>query len=786
MSADSFRISTYLKDIIGRDLVTNEFVAVFELVKNAFDARASRVDIGLDLDRNRMWIVDDGKGMDADAIRDRWLFVAYSAKADGTEDESGSRDYREKIRPAGQYAGRKGIGRFSCDTLGRELLLYSRASRKEKTQELSVEWEDFEANSRELFHDVPISVQEVQGFPADAIVPMPKGSGTVLQIDELRSEWPTKKISRLRDYLGKFIDPFGTTKNIPVHISVVESSLAEDELERLRGPVGNDLRGLLEEKTTRIAVNIDNSGIRTSLVDRGRVIYRINEDSPYKGLLDVTVETSIFYLNRSAKATFTRRMGVRPVEFGSVFLFINGFRIFPIGEETDDTFALNRRKQQGSSRYLGTRDVMGRVDVTARPGLFREATSRDGGLIDDVRVQELYDAITTKAIFRLERYVVGVTWRDKADHMREDASGLSIGATRARVAKLVGQLAATSNLELEHYDPELIELFDEDATSLDSAMKDLISIAQHKGDTGLLRRIEEARARLLELRRAEKEAAEAAEQALDEKARADEHIARLEEQATYLAKTQDLTAEQMTLSLHQIRIYAGHIERAIDRALGNTRKVSEAARDLSTDGTDGDLRNAAAAVSVLTKRILNDLEYIHLERDRLMAVVRFAANARFKLKTDKLRGDLIAFLDEYVNQVLDSPSARCSTSFESNGIEHNTEFRPVDLLVVVDNLLDNARKHQARLLQMDTRRVSGGRNAEIVISDDGLGIDESRVDPAHIFDKGYTSTAEGTGLGLYHARQVMQACGGGLQLDPERDPGRAKFILSLPTKRRPK
>lgn len=166
MTTDSpqhFRISTHLKDIIGRGLVTDQFVAVFELVKNAFDARATRVDLALDLDHDRMWIVDDGKGMDADAILDRWLFVAYSAKADGTEDRSG--DYRDDIRPAGQYAGSKGIGRFSCDTLGECLALYSRTSASEPTQSLTVEWKGFEGSGRDLFDNVPVPLGAVDGFP---------------------------------------------------------------------------------------------------------------------------------------------------------------------------------------------------------------------------------------------------------------------------------------------------------------------------------------------------------------------------------------------------------------------------------------------------------------------------------------------------------------------------------------------------------------------------------------------------------------------------------------------
>ena len=82
-------------------------------------------------------------------------------------------------------------------------------------------------------------------------------------------------------------------------------------------------------------------------------------------------------------------MKVRPAEFGSIFLFLNNFRVFPIGEEYDDTFGINRRKQQGQSRRLGTRDILGRVDVFAPPRMFREASSRDAGLIEDAHSREL-------------------------------------------------------------------------------------------------------------------------------------------------------------------------------------------------------------------------------------------------------------------------------------------------------------------------------------------------------------------------------------------------------------
>ena len=779
-SLQHFRISTHLKDLIGRGLVTDQFVAVFELVKNAFDAHARRVDLALDLDNSRIWIVDDGKGMDADAIRDRWLFVAYSAKAEGTEDGAG--DYRDDIRPAGQYAGSKGIGRFSCDTLGKSLILYSRTSSSPAAQKLTIQWRDFEESGRDLFHDIPVPVEEVTGFPTDAPIPMPKGSGTVLRIDGLRGEWGSKQLSDLRRHLEKLIDPFGTTTNTPVNFTVIGSSLSAKELAELQGPVGNDVRDLLAEKTTRIKVQILSGQIRTELVDRGRTIYCIKEDSPYDGLERVQVRGEVFFLNQSAKNNFTRRMGVRSVAFGSIFLFVNRFRIFPIGEETDDTFGLNRRKQQGSSRYLGTRDVMGRIDVTAPPGMLREATSRDAGLINDAHVRDLYDAIRTKFIFRLERYVVGVNWPDKADNYREDASGLSIGATRSRVTQLIGRLAATTDLDLEYYDPDVVELFDEDAKSLDSAMKALITIAERQGDKSLLRRIELARARQAELEQSEREATELARRAAAERARADERIARLERQTTYLAATQDMTVEQMTLLLHQVRIYAGHIDAAINRALDHSGQVIEASDMLNRFEHDENVTDVVAAVRVRTRRVMDDLEQSLLENNRLTAVAQFATNARFELQTDVLEGNVIAFLDEYINEVLTARDGPCSIAFESHGLEQQSRFRPVDLVVVVDNLLDNAGKHGATLLRIVARRQKGGRATELVVTDDGRGLDEDRVDPTRIFDKGYRSSANGTGLGLYHARKVMQQMDGGLQLDPNREAGRATFIITLPRK----
>ena len=91
MTEVQFRISSFLKDLIGRELITDEFVAVFELVKNSFDANAKTVKVifehQYDPENAKIIIWDDGYGMNLNDLNNKWLFVAHSDKRDGSEDK---------------------------------------------------------------------------------------------------------------------------------------------------------------------------------------------------------------------------------------------------------------------------------------------------------------------------------------------------------------------------------------------------------------------------------------------------------------------------------------------------------------------------------------------------------------------------------------------------------------------------------------------------------------------------------------------------------------------------
>lgn len=93
-----FKISSALKDLVGKDLITSDNVAIFELVKNSYDAYANHVIITFSEDK--ITIADNGKGMSYSDLINKWLFLGFSAKKDGSEDlvDEKQKSYRDKIK----------------------------------------------------------------------------------------------------------------------------------------------------------------------------------------------------------------------------------------------------------------------------------------------------------------------------------------------------------------------------------------------------------------------------------------------------------------------------------------------------------------------------------------------------------------------------------------------------------------------------------------------------------------------------------------------------------------
>lgn len=766
-----FRISSRLKSVIGRDLITDDFAAIFELVKNSFDAQASGVKIYFD--KNDIYVVDDGKGMNRADIVNKWLFVAYSAKQEGTEDlPDPEGDYRDNISasPSRRYAGSKGVGRFSCDRLGVYLNIQSRKADSSTTSFLIVDWNDFEKSIKDEFANVSVLYDDADDFSVPPWVKAPEGSGTIIHISQLREQWDRKKLQELKSSLAKLINPFGDDSgDFDIEI-IAPNELQEDQryLDRtkpedqapnhvINGIVQNFIFKTLQEKTTWIRTWIDDKTqfLKTELTDRGKIIYRVSEPLPFRELSDSKLQCNIFYLNRAAKNTFARRMGVKSVEFGSVFLFKNGFRVYPIGDSTDDSFGIDRRKQQGYARFLGTRDVLGRIDVIGDESKFRESSSRDKGLIETEASYELEQCFWEKCLKRLERYVVGVSWAIKLDMDAEDSSFLSGDEAKSKVIDVIKKLSDSPYVSIEYCAEDILEVVNDKTSGFETTIDNLSELAQKLGDSELAEKAEKAKKRFEDMQKLEAEAIAYAEkerlarkEAEREAKRSKDRLKTEKEKNLFLSSQSTRNKETLEALHHQVIMYASN---AIDFIGGELIKLHDPYQDIDRD----DLIHVFGTLLDLCQHI--------------SSASKFATSANFKMKSDMIEEDIGSFIHQYIQSIYSIFETAITITSKKTSKPLIKNFTPIELSIVIDNLLDNAKKANAENMHFEIQSANNN-SIEILVSDDGDGISDEIIEYEDIFERGVTTT-HGSGIGLSTARLYLEKIQGSISVESSNNKG---------------
>ncbi len=754
-----FRISSALKTIIGKELITDDFIAVFELVKNAFDAYAKRVDIifeNLCSDDPeqfpRLFIKDNGKGMDETDIVEKWLFVAYSAKRDGTE------DYRDRIRSTRVHAGSKGIGRFSCDKLGSDIILYTKKRKDKSFNKLEINWASFEKDSKKEFITIPVKYDTVKEVPHGNF-----NHGTIIEITGLREKWNRDKLIKLRRSLEKLINP--NQENDPRGFSIylaVKDELENDKKEKSKGETRKVINGRIENKifedlgikTTKIDVVIPGNGktVGTVLEDRGILIYDIVERNPYKGILE-DIKVSLFVLNRSAKMLFTRSMGLHAVEYGSIFLYKNGFRIYPFGEPGQDTLKIDHRKQQGQARFFGTRDLIGRIEINGHNPAFQETSSRDGGLIRNDSYKKLEEFFVEHALKRLEKYAIGVIkWGNDGDLL--DHEKLDPAEMKKKVSDIVYHLTRSENVVDIKYDPKLIDILqDRTEKSLKNILENLNRLAEQTDNQLIAKETRRARRQYKSLLKAKEEAEKSEKTARKEAKRAKEVAKQRETQNLFLKAAIPHDVKFLDNLCHSIGMYADSMHGDIRDILSETKK-KQMNRDV----------------------IINAIKNISYHSNTITSLSKFVSRANFRFECARMRKDLILFIREHLLNVASEiykKEINIKFANETKG-SFLCMFRPIEITILIDNLISNSIKNKARDFIVNIISLTNDI-LEITFSDDGRGVPDSVK--SSLFEEGVTTTS-GSGLGLYHVKEIITGMKGNIEYNADYKNG-AQFVATF-------
>ena len=211
MQSTTFTVDAALLRELGDRLIGRSYIALAELVKNAYDADA--IDCRIELDADRIVVWDNGHGMSEQDFHRHWLRIGTTHKT---------------AAPASPRLGRamtgsKGLGRLSVQFLADEMTLES-TSLKDSSRHLYafVDWTTIQHGS-----DLD-TVAVLWEMRSDTLVhPDDRPTGTRIVLSKLRSQWNATEIERLGQDVWMLQSPFrrshrrsdaGTAQDFYVHL----------------------------------------------------------------------------------------------------------------------------------------------------------------------------------------------------------------------------------------------------------------------------------------------------------------------------------------------------------------------------------------------------------------------------------------------------------------------------------------------------------------------------------------------------------------------------------------
>lgn len=716
-----------LMKALGEELISNEQVALIELVKNSYDADATIVVVRfiepLREGEGAVEVWDNGHGMSADNIQPAWMDIATDHRLRSHLSESRGR----------RVLGAKGIGRFAAMRLAYRTEVVTRRADQDEVA-FKIDWEPF-AEPDAYLDEMAItwerrapSVFSSDGEAMTVLAPEHKSTGnstavahgTLVRLATLRRDWNAVDIGNLRQALSRLIPP-----PPPAELDVAAEAdfsvwlEAPSPHESLSGPIAAS--EALAHPDYRIVGSVDVDGT-AHLTFRERESessedFEVSLRQPGAKELPSCGRLKLDIRAWNLEADSVRRLlrletGARNIseirslirKNAGIALYRDGFRVQPYGEPGNDWLQLDPRRVNNPTMRLSNNQIAGFVYITADENPELRDRSHREGLIDAPQYENL-KATLIAAINELEqrRYAA-----------RRPANSTEVETQRERARGVF------------------------DAFSLGPLRR---TISQRYPDDMVLNEA------LVEVEEDVREGVQHVQEVLS-------RFSRL----ASLGALVDVVLHDGRGALNRIAFAMRDLNKAVTRAAA---------------GTDVELSNALSKVA-------GSLEQQRDALDRLFKRIEpLSGRRRGRPRRISLHDVL-----KQAAEVIGTEAKAHTVSITVDGDDQTVTADPSDILQIMINLLQNAIYWLSTLPEMEDRRITittsrrVDRAVTIDVSDSGPGV--APKDTGLIFDPYYSTRPEGVGLGLSIAGSIAKDFyDGDLELLTEGEQKGATFRITL-------
>lgn len=402
-----FRPRARLIKTIGEELISNDNVAITELVKNSYDAGSPIVDITftgnvkekeitkrvgrkeiterqhyIEKENATIIIYDQGKGMDFETILHAWMEPATNYKK-----KEENRNTNRK------FSGEKGIGRFASAKLSSKLELITK---QENDNEIVVwfDWNDF--SNEETYLD-NVKVNWVIR-PATEI----KEHGTILKLTNLSDDWDEDKIGELRVALSRLLNPIVPNEDFLISIN-------------LPNLIGKSLSGIIERPETLnrpnyfIKGSVSKEGAPLSVIFYSKKVGREEIlDLPEKLFTSIkpysagpfsfefkvwdrdnenlsSIATEINSIIKNVKRDLDDLCGIS--------IYRDNIRVLPYGNQNNDWVRLDLRRVNNPTLRLSNNQIVGYISIGLETNPELKDQSNREGIVEGQAFEDLKDYV---------------------------------------------------------------------------------------------------------------------------------------------------------------------------------------------------------------------------------------------------------------------------------------------------------------------------------------------------------------------------------------------------------
>lgn len=367
---------------LGYELVGRAETAVSELIKNAYDADARKVDVyfeNTDKPGGTIIIKDNGTGMDFDKLKNGFLRISTSDKMDNPTSE---RYHRPR-------AGRKGIGRFATQRIGNQLTIITSKVEMNYALQVTINWLEYKPNT-----DL-----ETVLFPIEKVCKN-FDEGTELIITGVRDSWTESSILKVHRYVMDLFQPDYLHNNDAQKENTFETIFwkwNEDRFVALENGQEDFFSNALATIYGKVAEN--HHGQISIKSDSFMMDDLLNMDVEFPLLKNVSFKAYYFiygrpeYYSNGMSASALKAIQKVATQVSGIRLYRNGFRVLPYGEPSNDWINLNARwaGSSGINIPFGTHNLFGYVELVDQEGILFDETSSREGLIENEAFDQLTD-----------------------------------------------------------------------------------------------------------------------------------------------------------------------------------------------------------------------------------------------------------------------------------------------------------------------------------------------------------------------------------------------------------